>query len=88
MTMNASGKKNISKASHVVRAPEQLEKAVTRLDQVISARSESSSNAENTQMAEEMAALKAENTKLQESARAISGRLDQAIDKLKTVLES
>ena len=81
MTMSASGKKNISKASHVVRAHERLEKAVARLDQAIS-------GAEMGQQTGEIDALKAENAKLQESTRAISGRLDQTIGKLKTVLES
>ena len=86
--MSATGKQNISKSSQVVRASERLEKAVARLDQAISARPEPALGGDGGQQAEEIAALKAENAKLQETTRAVSGRLDQTIDKLKTVLES
>ncbi len=82
--MSGTGKQNISKSSQVVRARERLEKAVARLDQTLSNRPESSSGRQTG----DLAALQAENARLQETARAISGRLDQTIGKLKAVLES
>ncbi len=86
--MNATGKQNISKASHVDRARERLENAVVRLDQAIKNMPESSSGSGSQEQTGEIAALKAENAKLQETSRTVSGRLDQTIGKLKAVLKS
>jgi len=86
--MSATGKQNISKTSQVVRARERLEKAVARLDQVVLKMPESSSGGDSVAQAGEIANLKAENAKLQEITRTVSGRLDQTIGNLKAVLES
>lgn len=86
--MNATGKQGITKPSHLTRAQERLEKAVNRLDQALSNMAEPTPGIDDGRSAEEIAALKAENAKLQEVSRTVSGRLDQTIGKLKTVLES
>jgi len=85
--MSANGKQNISKSSQVVRARERLEKAVARLDRAFANKPEPSVPGSDL-MAEEIAALKAENARLQEVTRTVSGRLEQSIGKLKAVLES
>jgi len=86
--MSATGKQTITKASHLSRARERLEKAVTRLDHALSGMAEPTPTADVGPAAEEMIALKAENAKLQEASRAVSGRLEQTIGKLKAILES
>ena len=86
--MNTTGKQNISKTSQVVRARERLEKAVARLDQVILKMPEASSGGDSVAQSGEIADLKAQNAKLQEITRTVSGRLDQTIGNLKAVLES
>ena len=78
--MSTTGKQKISKTSQVARARERLENAVARLDQAVANSSDSSPG--------EITALKAQNAKLQETSRTVSGRLDQTIGKLKAVLES
>ncbi len=82
--MSTTGKRHISKSSQVDRARARLEEAVARLDRALSNRAEPSPD----RSGDDLAALQAENASLRETTRAVSGRLEQTIGKLKSVLES
>lgn len=88
MIMTATGKQSISKTSHVVRARQRLERAVSGLEQAVLKMPPPSTDPELTpELTHELATLRAENAELRQNSRVVSGRLDGAIDKLKAVLD-
>ncbi|MDP6785713.1 MAG: hypothetical protein QF830_06020 [Rhodospirillales bacterium] len=68
------------------RPRERLEKAVTRLEAALEARDHKSGESDAA-LATSLAAAEAENARLTTLNRAVSGRLDSAIGRLKTILE-
>ena len=68
------------------RPRERLEKAVTRLEAALETRDRKSGKSDAA-LAETLSAAEAENAQLKTLNRTVSGRLDSAIGRLKTILE-
>jgi 3-oxoacyl-(acyl-carrier-protein) synthase len=68
------------------RPRERLEQAVTRLEAALEAQ-DLKSGESDAALAHTLSAAEAENAELKTLNRAVSGRLDSAIGRLKTILE-
>ena len=73
--------------SRLDTAHQRLEQAVDRLDAAIRANRRLTGD-DPSALADELAAVRAENATLVRNGEQISSRLDSAIDKIRTVLET
>ena len=74
----------IQKQSHVELAQERISKALARVEAALKARAEKGDGG----LAAELEAARETNEALREAQRNVSERLDVAINRLKTILES
>jgi predicted nucleic acid-binding Zn-ribbon protein len=73
--------------SSLMNSLEQLDAALHRLESVVETQL-ARHKVERDRLSEEVRALRTNHTSLQAEARTVSSRLDAAIGKLKTILES
>jgi predicted nucleic acid-binding Zn-ribbon protein len=73
--------------SRVMNSLEQLDAALDRLESVVDSQL-ARYKVERDKLSEEVRALRSSHNALQSEARTVSSRLDAAIGKLKTILES
>jgi hypothetical protein len=71
------------KPTHVERAQSRLDQAVNRLEAALNAKAPS----KDSKLAEELAATRSRNTALQEVNETVSSRLNDAISRLKSMLD-
>ena len=71
------------KPTHVERAQMRLDQAVSRLEAALNARAPS----EESELAEKLATTRSRNSALQEVNETVSTRLDEAISRLKSMLD-
>lgn len=78
---------NVRKSPKLERAHKQLDAAVARLEEVHASK-RSFPGADQTQLAQDLELIRAENQSLKSVNETISGRLDATIGRLKIILES
>lgn len=78
---------NVRKSPKLERAHKQLDAAVARLEEVHASKG-SFPGADQTQLAQDLELIRAENQSLKSVNETISGRLDATIGRLKIILES